>query len=702
MTAAPARLPAPAPSAVPPVLGVVVVSYDSATLLADNLAGRAVAGPADLVVVVDNSTDPAERAAVARLCAAQGWQLVALPDNPGFGAGVNAGIAAARAAGCRTFLLLNPDAVIDPEVVDQLREHSLREPMSLIAPRVVDSSGAVVFAGARLSLRDGRIRGRREGDPAEQPGWENWLTGACLVVHEELLDRAGGLAEDYFLYWEDVEFSHRCLRAGGRLVLRTDLVVRHDEGGTQGRQRGRAKSATYYRWNCRNRLLFAAQHLGRRELLRWVLTTPAVSREILLRGGRRQLLQSTRPLRAVVRGSLEGLGLALRALVRRPSRPAAAAPLLVVHPGAELYGSDRVLADSVAGLVAAGHPVTVALPGTGPLVPRLAAAGATVVTCRMPVLRKAALTPRGLGTLLADAAAGLPTAVRLVLRARGGVYVSTVTIPSWVVLGRLLRRRVVCHVHEAERSAPRWARWVLAAPARLASAVVVNSAFSRDVLADSFPALRDRAVVLANSVPGPVDPSPARARLEGPVRLLFVGRLNPRKGPQVAVATLAELVRRGVDARLDLLGAVFPGYEWFEEELRAAVAADGLVDRVRFLGFQEDIWAATADADVVLVPSVVDEPFGNTAVEAVLAARPLVVSATSGLREAAAGYASARAVEPDRPALWADAVQEIVADWPAVRRQAGQDAAIAAQRHDPARYRARLAELVLGPVDGAR
>ena len=695
MTAAPSR-----PAAVPPVLGIVVVSFNSAALLVANLADRSVGGPQDLVVVVDNSTDPAERAAVAGLCAEHGWVLVALPDNPGFGAGVNAGIAAARAAGCRTFLLLNPDAVIDQTVVDELREHSLREPLALIAPRIVDSAGAVYSQGGRLSLRDGRIRGRRDGDPAEQAGWVNWLTGACLVVHEDLLDRTGGLADGYFLYWEDVEFSHRCLQAGGSLVLRADLSVLHDEGGTQGARRGRAKSATYYRWNCRNRLLFATQHLPRRDLLRWVLLTPVVSREVLLRGGRRQLLESTAPLRAVLRGSAEGVALALAALLRRRPAPR---PLLVVHPGAELYGSDRVLAESVAGLVGAGRPVTVAVPGEGPLVERLRAAGATVVTCRMPVLRKAALRPRGLAVLLGDALAGLPQALRLVAHARGGVYVNTVTIPSWVLLGRLLGRRVVVHVHEAERSAPRWARWVLAAPARLASVVVVNSEFSRDVLAESFPALADRAVVLANSIAGPPSVRPARERLEGPVQLLFIGRLNPRKGPQVAVATLAELVRRGVDARLDLLGAVFPGYEWFEDELRAAVAADGLTDRVRFLGFREDIWGVTADADVVLVPSVVDEPFGNTAVEAVLAARPLVVSATSGLREAAAGYASARALVPDRPGLWADAVQQLVADWPAVRDQAVADALVAAERHDPARYRARLAALVLGTTpDGAR
>lgn len=324
-----ATLPATGDRAGAPVLGIVVVSFHSAGLLAQNLAARSIGSARDCVVVVDNSTDPAEQRAVADLCAAQRWQLVSRPDNPGFGAGVNAGIAAARAAGCVTFLCLNPDAVIEQDVVDALRKHSLREPLALITPQLVDSSGAVVFDGSRLSLHDGRIRSRRDGDPHQPPpGWVDWLTAACLVVHGELLDRMGGFAEDFFLYWEDVELSYRAVRSGGSLVVRRDLRVLHDEGGTQGAQVGRAKSATYYRWNCRNRLLFAARHLGRRELLRWVLATPAVSREILLRGGRLQLLRSTRPLRAVLQGSLAGTGLAVRALVRRSAgaSPGSAGP----------------------------------------------------------------------------------------------------------------------------------------------------------------------------------------------------------------------------------------------------------------------------------------------------------------------------------------------------------------------------------------
>jgi glycosyltransferase involved in cell wall biosynthesis len=256
-------------------------------------------------------------------------------------------------------------------------------------------------------------------------------------------------------------------------------------------------------------------------------------------------------------------------------------------------------------------------------------------------------------------------------------------------------------VHEAEQSAPRLLRIGMALCPALADRVVANSRFCLDVLAETAPWLRRRTTVVYNAVRGPADVPPPRAALDGPLRLLFVGRLSPRKGPQVAVATLQELLARGVDARLQLLGSVFEGYEWFETELRDAVVAAGLTDRVEFLGFRPAVWPALAASDVVLVPSVGEESFGLTAVEAVLAARPLVVSDSSGLREAAAGYASAQSVVPGDPELWADAVQRVVAGWDAFRAAAVGDAAEARRRHAPQRYAEQLAA-VLDTLVGGR
>jgi len=318
-----------------------------------------------------------------------------------------------------------------------------------------------------------------------------------------------------------------------------------------------------------------------------------------------------------------------------------------------------------------------------------------VVFCRMPVLRRSAMGPRGALRLLADGVLGVLPALLLVRRYGGaGVYVNTLTLPSWPVVARLAGRRSVCHVHEAEQSATRILRLALAACPSLADRVVTNSRFCLDVLTAVSPRLRRRSTVVHNAVPGPVVVVAPRATLEGPLRLLFVGRLSPRKGPQVAVAALRELLDRGLDARLQLLGSVFEGYEWFEAELRRSVADLGLGDRVEFLGFRPDVWPYLSRADVVLVPSVAEESFGNTAVEAVLSARPVVVSDSSGLREAVAGYRSAQTVAPGRATDWADAVQRVSENWDTFRAAAREDAGEAARRHARTGFQERLVAVV--------
>lgn len=270
------------------------------------------------------------------------------------------------------------------------------------------------------------------------------------------------------------------------------------------------------------------------------------------------------------------------------------------------------------------------------------------------------------------------------------MVVNTVTIPLWTMLGRILQVPVLVHVHEAEGSASPFKQRALALPLLLATALVANSRYSKDVLAQSFRRLAPRVSVVYNGVAGPTVSVPPRQEIEGPARLIYVGRLSPRKGPAVAIRALGRLCRSGTDAHLDIVGDIFPGYEWFEAELRALISSEEVEDRVTFHGFVGDIWPRVAASDIMIVPSQVDEPFGNTAVEAVLGARPLVVSATSGLLEAADGARAALSVPPSDPEALADSVGTILADWPRFAGLATTDAGVARARYAPERFRTEM------------
>ncbi|WEO76941.1 glycosyltransferase [Cryobacterium sp. SO2] len=370
--------------------------------------------------------------------------------------------------------------------------------------------------------------------------------------------------------------------------------------------------------------------------------------------------------------------------------------VLIAHPGAELYGSDLVLLETVSALVGSGTQVTVALPTLGPLVGELTSRGAHIELCPTPVLRKSILRPVGALRFLRDALRGMAAGIRLLRRVHPAVlYVNTVTLPLWVLLGRAARIPVIIHVHEAERSASGVVRRALAAPLLLCDTVVSNSQYCIDVLCESYPRLRERARVVRNPIGWPGQTVNARSELVGRLQLLYVGRLSERKGVDTAVLALSAYRSTGHDAELHLVGDIFPGYEWYLDRLRELVRTEGLSDRVHFHGYQRDVWPFLAQSDIVLVPSVLEEGFGNTAVEGALAARPVVVSDTSGLREASAGFASAVRVPPGASAAVASALGQIVADWPHYRLAAGTDQFLARDRHGLAGYRSSIRDTVL-------
>ena len=288
---------------------IVVVNYGSHELVAGALRGVDLPTLHARAVVVDNLQSPAEREAITAVCAEGGWLLVPMGANFGFGHAVNAGIEEAQVAGCRSFVVLNPDAEASTDSLETLFAAVEAEQSRLVAPRVLRGDGRVWFEGAIVDVAAGRTRAC---PPTELSGPTSWLTGACLAVHAELWDRVGGFDPDYFLYWEDVDLSWRVRAAGGTLALLPEVSVVHHVGGTQGPTPGsRAKSATYVYFNCRNRLLFAAKHLDRVRRRRWLRTSPGYAREVLLRGGRRELIRRPRLVGAAIRGTFAGAWLLL-------------------------------------------------------------------------------------------------------------------------------------------------------------------------------------------------------------------------------------------------------------------------------------------------------------------------------------------------------------------------------------------------------
>jgi len=227
------------------------------------------------------------------------------------------------------------------------------------------------------------------------------------------------------------------------------------------------------------------------------------------------------------------------------------------------------------------------------------------------------------------------------------------------------------------------------------SRYVVPSVFLRDrlVAGESLPA--ERTVVLRWPVEPVASGSPAGARGggRGGSRLLFVGTLIPEKGPDVLVAALREAACRCPDLTLTFVG---DGPAQFVARLRDA--AQGLA--VRFLGRQDraGVMQAYREHDVLVFPSVWDEPFAVVPLEAMAMGLAVVASRAGGTPEAVVHEDTGLLVPPGDPAALASALVRLAREPALASALAGRGSAWARREQGFPAFMDRLETLYASAV----
>lgn len=140
--------------------------------------------------------------------------------------------------------------------------------------------------------------------------------------------------------------------------------------------------------------------------------------------------------------------------------------------------------------------------------------------------------------------------------------------------------------------------------------------------------------------------------LAGAPLLTLPGRGTRLKGHHDAIHLIADLKRRGIDARLLLLGAEEPGRETYAAELRDLIASLGLENQVVITPTRDDVRDIYAISALILQLSNKPESFGRTVVEALSLCRPVLGYAHGGVGELLAELYPAGRVPPgDRERL---------------------------------------------------
>ena len=206
-----------------------IVTYNSAGVIGDCLASldEAFGDIPYEVVVVDNSSTDGSLAAVR--AARPDAVTLPLAGNLGYAAGVNAAVAASRAA--EAILVLNPDIRLAARSVPPLLD-ALRRPGTAIAvPRMVSADGELLYSLRRepaisrtlgeAVLGGGRAsRSRWTGEVVgcaaaySQATTADWASGAAMLISRAAFAAIGPWNESYFLYSEETDFALRAKDSG--------------------------------------------------------------------------------------------------------------------------------------------------------------------------------------------------------------------------------------------------------------------------------------------------------------------------------------------------------------------------------------------------------------------------------------------------------------------------------------------------------
>lgn len=207
----------------------------------------------------------------------------------------------------------------------------------------------------------------------------------------------------------------------------------------------------------------------------------------------------------------------------------------------------------------------------------------------------------------------------------------------------------------------------------------------RDTFARAYPRQADRAF----SVPNPIDVGPWLAPLERREPIIaFAGRAMPEKGVAAVCAALPTVLDRHPEWRAVLMLNDWDHHQRWASPHVAPLAHYG--ERVEILRSApiSEVQTVMKSAAIALTPSVWDEPFGLTAVEAHAAGAALISSGRGGLREASGPHALyLRAVTPD---MLIEAMERLILDPGERFRLARGGQRYVSEVHQPGRRAAQL------------
>ncbi len=181
----------------------------------------------EIVFVDNNSSDGSLEIAKSNFSKAN---FIKNSENLGFSAGNNIGIRFALERMAEYILVINNDTEVEKDFLEKLVEAGLKDKKAGVLSPVIfnGEKNKIWFSGGKIKWFE--MKTVHEQEPRTEEAYESeYLSGCAMLIKAEVFREIGLFDENFFLYYEDADFTFRAKKAGFKNIVVSSSWIYHFE-----------------------------------------------------------------------------------------------------------------------------------------------------------------------------------------------------------------------------------------------------------------------------------------------------------------------------------------------------------------------------------------------------------------------------------------------------------------------------------------
>jgi len=271
-----------------PLISIITLNYNQTDVTCEFLESTKCLQYKNFeTIVVDNASkeDPTERILKAGY---PNVKVLRSETNLGFTGGNNLGIKASKGD---YIFIVNNDTEVTPDLLDKLLEpFAFDESVGVVSPKIkfFQQSDVIQYAGFS-EMNMFTCQNSTIGNKQHDKGQFDFMStthcahGAAMLVKRDVINKVGMFAENFFIYYEEIDWSTRIIRAGYKIIYQGYGTIYHKESMTMGKQ-----SAIKVYYHTRNRIYYMRRNAHKGQLITFLaffafLTVPKTTIQFIFK-----------------------------------------------------------------------------------------------------------------------------------------------------------------------------------------------------------------------------------------------------------------------------------------------------------------------------------------------------------------------------------------------------------------------------------